>query len=152
MEGYKETTQTPYTLYANPTLELYRLFNFTVNLGTSQPDKQKEYEKELGSTANRLWNGFTQNFVKNIGKLGSQGPIKQNGGEVVFAPGKSQDLQISSFVMLITDGSILYFHRMAHTADHTELKDIAQALNVEATLTGTIEEEEDLSCENGVKV
>jgi hypothetical protein len=49
----------------------------------------------------------------------------------------------------MSDGSVSFFHRMEHTADHIELKELAAALGVQA---GQADPAEAVACDSGVKV
>jgi len=49
----------------------------------------------------------------------------------------------------MADGSVLLFHRMQHTADHSELSVIAKHLGVEPVAQAP---QPAVSCEDGVKV
>ena len=144
MKAYIETTHSQYPLYTNPNLELYKLFGFVARLAASKPGEEKEYEKDLGSTSTRLWNALKSGPMRNIRHANSVGPFAQNGGELILDKGEPR-----SEVELMADGSVLYFHRMQHTADHTELTDIAKHLGVEPVAQAP---QPAVSCDAGVKV
>ena len=88
IHNYIDLTQTPFDVYGNPSLDLYRAFGFKSNLGSSKPGQEKEYEKDLGGSWARLWHGLKEGPMRHIGHAGSVGPKAQNGGEVVFEQGK----------------------------------------------------------------
>lgn len=128
-------------------MELYKIFGFTSTLAGSKPGEEKEYEKDLGGMFSRTWQSVKDGPMKNIGHVNAVGPKSQNGGEVVLDAGKFFTVLVVE--ALSADGSVLLFHRMAHTADHAELKEIARALGVES---GSASPTEAASCDAGVKV
>jgi hypothetical protein len=85
---YLETTSSPYPIYSNPSIELYKLFDFKPNLAQAPKGEEREYEKGLGSTLARLWGALKSGPGKNIGHVGQTGPISQNGGEIVLEAGE----------------------------------------------------------------
>lgn len=84
---YAAETASPYAIYANPDLSLYKLFEFSTNLKPNAKGSEKEYESELGSSMNRVWEGLKQGPLRNIGMANSVGPKSQNGGEMVLEQG-----------------------------------------------------------------
>jgi len=111
---FAEATRTPYEVYANPDLKLYTTFGFVSTLAGAKKGEEKEYEKDLGGIAKRALGGLVGPF-KNPSHIGKNGPVGQNGGELLFEP----------------DGSCSFIHRMQHTSDHTEIRDFAAVMGAE---------------------
>ena len=85
---YVEQTQSTYPIYACPSVELYKIFQFTNKLSGSKKGEEKEYEKDLGSNLTRIWDSIWAGPVKHIEHVGSVGPKSQNGGEIIIEAGK----------------------------------------------------------------
>jgi hypothetical protein len=130
ISNYLAITKSPYPVYANPTLELYKVFGFTSTLAGAKAGEEKDYMKDLGSYTTRVWNSIKRGPLSNISQAGSVGPKSQNGGELVLDQSASR-LRYIVGRELTTDGEVLFFHRMENTADHAELREVAQALGVE---------------------
>lgn len=86
--AYAELTKSPYAIYTCPSLTLHEIFDFTSKMSGSKKGEEKEYERELGGTANRIWNSLVAGPIKHIEHVSSVGPKGQNGGEVVIEPGE----------------------------------------------------------------
>ena len=91
IDSYAKVTKCPYPIYTDPTLSLYKLFDFKRTLQTSAPGvPQKEYEKDLGS----LWARTFSTIKVGLGQMGglggalSKGPADQNGGEMIIEKGR----------------------------------------------------------------
>jgi len=89
IKTYLETTSSPYPIYANPSLSLYKQFNFKSSLGTSKPGELKDYEKELGGSFTRVWEAIKEGPGRHIEHVNTVGPKSLNGGEVIIEAGKS---------------------------------------------------------------
>ncbi|RSH91259.1 hypothetical protein EHS25_009558 [Saitozyma podzolica] len=113
--AYIETTGSPYSIYGNPSLSLYRLFGFKSNLAGSKKGEEKEYEKALGGMVVRTWSALKKGPFKHLEHASQVGPKDQNGGEMV----------------LEADGSCIFMHRMQHSADHTEIAELAETLGIQ---------------------
>jgi hypothetical protein len=86
---YIETSGSPYPIYGNPSLSLYRLFGFKSNLAGSKKGEEKEYEKALGGMVVRTWSALKKGPFKHLEHASQVGPKDQNGGEMVLEAGKS---------------------------------------------------------------
>lgn len=84
IDNYLTITNSPYPVYANPTLELYKFFRFTSTLAGAKAGEEKDYMKDLGSYTTRVWNSIKRGPLSNISQAGSVGPKSQNGGELVL--------------------------------------------------------------------
>jgi hypothetical protein len=52
----------------------------------------------------------------------------------------------------LLDGTCTFFHRMQHTADHLDIKDVAEAIGVKIDSTGPLNGTgEGVSCEAGAR-
>ncbi|KAL7422278.1 hypothetical protein Q5752_002924 [Cryptotrichosporon argae] len=111
---YSDKTSSPYPVYANPSLSLYKAFGFRSSLAASKKGEEKDYEKALGGVGKRTWDGIKAGPLREPWNALKVGPKSQNGGEVVLEP----------------DGSCSFIHRMQHTVDHTELATLAHAIGV----------------------
>lgn len=134
-------------MYANPTLELYKSLGFTSTLAGAKAGEEKDYMKDLGSYTTRVWNSIKRGPLSHISQAGAVGPKSQNGGELVLNERASYPLAMR--YKLMADGEVLFFHKMENTADHAELKDIAQALGVEVASEA---KPEATSCQAGARV
>ncbi|ORX39765.1 hypothetical protein BD324DRAFT_648394 [Kockovaella imperatae] len=137
IKAYKSGSSDIYPIYANPSLSLYKLFDFTAKLKPEDPDNPKEYTSDLGSSVQRVFTGLKV-ALKRIDHLNSHGPIAQNGGEVV----------------LEADERCSFFHRMQNTADHTDLIHLAKAIGAEYNPPSAAEkakEAEPMTCDGPVK-
>jgi hypothetical protein len=88
IKTYLSTTASIYPIYANPSNGIYRQFGFSSSLGRSKPGEEKEYEKELGGAAKRVWDALMDGPVKHFEHVSTVGPKSLNGGEVVLEEGK----------------------------------------------------------------
>jgi hypothetical protein len=88
IEQYISKTNSPYPIYTNPSLSLYKLFDFKSNLaGGAKNDPQKDYLKGQGSDISRAFGGL-KDAIGDLKNLNNVGPKSQNGGEVVFSAGE----------------------------------------------------------------
>nr|XP_031858354.1 uncharacterized protein CI109_006230 [Kwoniella shandongensis]KAA5525426.1 hypothetical protein CI109_006230 [Kwoniella shandongensis] len=113
-----QRTSTPYKIYANPSLSLHKTFDFVVSMkGTPENQKKKEYIADVGNFWKRVWRSLSGDVLNNPRHASESiiGPGGQNGGELIFEK----------------DGTCLFMHRMQHTEDHTDIKDIAEKLGAE---------------------
>ncbi|CAD6580410.1 MAG: hypothetical protein TREMPRED_002739 [Tremellales sp. Tagirdzhanova-0007] len=115
IEWYAGHTHSPYPVYACPSLELHKIFGFTTKLGASKKGEEKEYERDLGGMMSRVWMGLVVGPMQHIEHMSSVGPKGQNGGEMVFE----------------ADGQCSFIHRMQHSADHTELEELADVVGAQ---------------------
>ena len=86
--AYLELTHSPYPIYACPSLELHRIFDFTNTMSGSKKGEEKEYESELGGTMNRIWTSMKAGPLKHLEHVTSVGPKGQNGGELIIEAGE----------------------------------------------------------------
>lgn len=91
---YKAETSSPYAIYGNPDLSLYKLFEFRSNLKANEKGSEREYEHTLGTQFNRVWEGLKQGPLRNITQMSSVGPKSQNGGEIIFEQGQLDTLHV----------------------------------------------------------
>ena len=84
INNYLAITNSPYPVYANPTLELYKSFGFTSTLAGAKAGEEKDYMKDLGSYTTRVWNSIKRGPLSHISQAGAVGPKSQNGGELVL--------------------------------------------------------------------
>lgn len=125
-----------YPIYTDPSLRLHNIFGFKYNLAEAKVgDEQKDYMRDAGSTASRIWGGI-KGAVANIQHVNQVGPKALNGGEVIISAGKSTVLQndenLRNLCMGFTDGKCEYMYRMQNTVDHTNISELARLIGVEA--------------------
>jgi hypothetical protein len=89
IEQYITSTSSPYPVYANPSLSLYRALEFKSSFtDKAKDDPEKDYMVGQGSTVSRVLGGV-KSALGDLGNFGNQGPMAQNGGEVIMTPGES---------------------------------------------------------------
>jgi hypothetical protein len=89
IEQYITSTSSPYPVYANPSLSLYRAFEFKASFtDKAKDDPEKDYMVGQGSTVSRVLGGVLKSALGDLGNFGNQGPMAQNGGEVIMTPGE----------------------------------------------------------------
>ncbi|RXK38365.1 hypothetical protein M231_04407 [Tremella mesenterica] len=88
IQAYQDLTNSPYPIYANPSLSLYTALQFSSKLAGSKKGEEKEYEKDLGGLLSRTWTSLKNGPGKNFGHVGSVGPKSQNGGEMIVEAGE----------------------------------------------------------------
>jgi hypothetical protein len=89
IEQYITSTSSPYPVYANPSLSLYKAFEFKSSFtDKAKDDPEKDYMVGQGSTVSRVLGGV-KSALGDLGNFGNQGPMAQNGGEVIMTPGES---------------------------------------------------------------
>jgi hypothetical protein len=90
------------------------------------------YGSALGSKFTRVWSYLVKGPLSNPGLIGTTGPVGQNGGEMILEAGMLSALWIEGYdykdKLTTADGTCSFFHRMAHTADHTEVVDLAKVI------------------------
>ena len=86
LKAYLEVVESPYEIYGNPSMSLYKLFGFKYN--GKLPTELPGYLQELGGFNARLWESLKNGPFRNIQHLNSRGPMKQNGGELVLEEGE----------------------------------------------------------------
>jgi len=135
IDYYRSVTKSFYPVYANPNLELYKLFNFTHNIGEAKKGQEKDYMKNEGTYWSRVWKGIRV-ASSHLEHVNAVGPKSQNGGEVVISP----------------EGKCEYIYRMQNTADHTNTSELAMVLGAKYSPAenGTAEDCGD-SCEVGTQ-
>jgi len=85
---YIANTSSPYPIYGDPSLSLYKDFEFKSSLtDKAKDDPEKDYMVGQGSTMARVLGGL-KGALGDLGNMGNVGPIAQNGGEVIIAPGE----------------------------------------------------------------
>ena len=80
---YMEQSSSLYPIYTNPSLSLYKLFQFNVNFGLGDTKNPKAYTADLGSKSKQFW-GSTWNGLMHVEHINSVGPKAQNGGEMIL--------------------------------------------------------------------
>jgi hypothetical protein len=128
IEQYITSTSSPYPVYANPSLSLYRALEFKSSFtDKAKDDPEKDYMVGQGSTVSRVLGGV-KSALGDLGNFGNQGPMAQNGGEVIMTPGESNvTIQEDK---LRKDGQCEYIYRMQNTVDHTDISKISSLLGV----------------------
>ncbi|WWC85376.1 uncharacterized protein L201_000239 [Kwoniella dendrophila CBS 6074] len=111
ISAYVERTQSPYPIYADPSLELYKIFKFSRTLKGANKNEKKDYMSQLGKgylgAFNTITNGLFNNPSHSMESV--RGPNDQNGGELIIEK----------------DGTCFYINRMQNTEDHTDLKELS---------------------------
>lgn len=101
------TLDKPFDIYCDPTRQLYTKFEMAVNL---QMPEKPEY-----ITVSMTQNVLTamKNGLSAGTKMFGAGKVSQNGGEMIFI-----------------DGKMTWMHRMANTADHSEIRELKEVLGL----------------------
>ena len=84
IKTYIKDTQSPYPIYTNPSLSLYKLFGFGSKMSG---DGEREYIKEAGSSFKRTMDGV-MGGLSHMEHVMDAGPKGQNGGEMVLEEGR----------------------------------------------------------------
>lgn len=88
IESYVAKTASPYPVYTNSSLSLYKLFDFQSSLaGESKDQPAKDYLQNSGSYTSRVLGGL-KGALADIGNVSNVGPKSQNGGEVIISAGR----------------------------------------------------------------
>ena len=88
IEQYITSTSSPYPVYANPSLSLYKALEFKASLtDKAKDDPEKDYMVGAGSVFSRVLGGV-KGALGDLGNFGNQGPVAQNGGEVIMTSGE----------------------------------------------------------------
>jgi len=137
---YIEASGSPFPIYGNPGIELYKLFEFKSNLAGSKKGEEKEYESDLGGIMTRTWSALKEGPMRNISHVNSVGPKSQNGGEVILEAGKWHIAPLfgrywpeAAIMTDNIDGTCSFLHRMEHAADHTEIKALTEKIGAQYT-------------------
>ena len=125
---YKEATQCPFPIYADPTKRLYDELGMirTLTLGP-RPDYQRM--STFMAILQSIIQGLKQ--IRN-GLVTKAGDIHQIGGEFLFEP--MGDVAASPLTSLGEEGEekqVTWCHRMRTTRDHAEIPEIREVLGFE---------------------
>jgi hypothetical protein len=97
IEQYITATSSPYPVYGNPSLSLYKHFEFKSSFtDKAKDDPEKDYMVGQGSRIARVLGGV-KSALGDLGNLGNVGPMAQNGGEVIISPGT---LPVSRYLVM----------------------------------------------------
>ncbi|KAI0672864.1 AhpC/TSA antioxidant enzyme-domain-containing protein [Trametes maxima] len=113
IKNYCETTGFSYSMYADPSRELYHAFGLVESLDRTPAGQEKRSYISgsfLGNVVKSIWEGP----LKNPQFMGKQGNISQLGGDFIFGPGET----------------CTYASRMKHTEDHVEVADLMKEAGV----------------------
>ncbi|ORY32261.1 hypothetical protein BCR39DRAFT_523642 [Naematelia encephala] len=132
IKAYIETTCSPYPIYANPDLTLYKSFGFKSTLSTGKPKNkdggeggekaageagEKSYLSGMGGSWSRLFKSLKDGPGRHLEHVASVGPKALNGGEVVFE----------------ADGTCSFIHIMQNPVDHIEIEELARVIGAQYT-------------------
>ncbi|KAH8111977.1 AhpC/TSA antioxidant enzyme-domain-containing protein [Phellopilus nigrolimitatus] len=116
IDNYKKDTGFTGDIYADPSRELYRKLNMTVETlaGTPAGEQKRSYVTgALSNVLKSIWRGPVSHPLH----MGKQGNISQLGGDFIFGPGNTCQ----------------FAYLMKHTQDHVEVAELMEAAGVKST-------------------
>lgn len=112
--NYVKMTDCPFEIYADPSRELYKRMDFTVN---ALPIEKKAKYIEKWSPPSLVKNILMSLGLAARARSKDAGKVTQNGGEVIWS-----------------NGELEYIHRMKHPGDHIETEDLDRLLKLRTNL------------------
>ncbi|KAF7362298.1 Thioredoxin-like protein AAED1 [Mycena venus] len=114
LSQYKENTGFNGPIYADSNRKLYFALGMDIqSLATAPSGQQKPSYITEGSLSN-AWKSIKNGPLRDPSLIGKQGNFGQLGGDFVFGPGNQ----------------CTFAHRMQHTQDHIEVKDLMKVAGV----------------------
>lgn len=98
IQMYRDATECPYPIYADPSKQLYDYLGMTRTL-------------DMGKKPDYISSSFTKNVLQSMGQVVTSGNNAFKGGDLKQVGGE----------FLFEDGKVIWCHRMRHTRDHSEI-------------------------------